>query len=342
MNTADYLDAATDALKLRAGLLPALAAHPSANEISGNPRLLMNIAELIGAKASTDRPMSSSPNAAFVAGLNSGDFKQLLADFSKSATLAQLNAHGSHKQICALRPVRDFKPTLFPSGDLRGELSEIDEGGEAQTNVTLSQTTGLSAKLRTFGTNVFLSEVLVKNDDVGAIASLFGNIGAEAARTEAKMVYSLLESNPTLSDAELMFHADHGNIIASALDSTSLGAGMAALHNQPTPGGGPADNTAEILLVSPELELAAKTLIHQAGLNISVLPSPWLATGRWYLMARPSVAPTIGLLRLGSAPDGVVVGPARDKTSRTGVLLAVRVDLGAVALGRVGIIKGGA
>ncbi|MFH1494118.1 MAG: hypothetical protein ABIG70_04910 [Pseudomonadota bacterium] len=303
--------------------------------------MLRAIAELCGAKHSADRPISNSPNAAFAAGLATSDFKALLSDFGKSATLAQLTAHSAHKQICATRRLINFKQTLFPSADLRGELVEMEEGAEAKTTVHLSETSGLYAKLRTFGTNVFVSEVLIKNDDVGALASLFGNIGAESARLEARMVYSLLESNTTLSDGELMFHTGHGNIVASALDSNSLGAGMAALHNQPTPGGGPANLGAEILLVSPELELTARTLINQAGMKITVISSPWLATGRWYLIAKPELAPVIGLLRLGTAPDGVITGPARDNKIRTGVLVAVRADLGAVALGRVGIIKGG-
>lgn len=343
MRHPDNLDAARDAFKLRAGLINPGAAHPNAFEIASSTRMLSAIAELCGAQNSADRPLGSAHNAAFAQGLASSDFKMLFADVAKSATILQLTGHSAHRLICSTRQVRDFNPTLFPSADNRVDMEEIEENGEVTSVIVVSQTSGLTSKLRTFGANVFVSEVAIKNDDVGAIVGMFGNIGATSARREAEMVYGLIESNPILADFELMFHSDHGNIVAADLDAAGLAAAMAALRKQPLPGGGAADLMADTIVVSPEMELTALTLIHQAGLKISVISAPWIAAGRWYLMANPSLSPVIGLLRLGSVPDGVVVGPARDKKAqtRTGVMMAVRVDIGVVALGRTGIIKGG-
>lgn len=339
MDNRDRKDALIDALKLRAGVISraSMATHPAADRFSEEP-VLPALAETCAALAL--KRTFPTPGAAFGAGLGTSDFQAILSDVMKVATIQRLTAHAHHRPLCVAHELQDFKATSFPSADFDLSLSEAAEYGEFG-EVNIASGAGLSAAVRTFGKNISISRQVIRNDDVGLIVGLFSNVGAAAARHEAAMVYALIEGNPTLADGELMFHVDHTNIEAAALDATSLGSAMARLRNMLTPAVELADLDAAYLVVAPALELAALKLVKDAGAQIKVVASPWLATGRWYLMAEPAQSPVVALLHLKGSRGGVIVGPRNADIAREGVDLAVRFDVGVVAKGRVGIVRGG-
>lgn len=336
----DRAQAISDAILIRTGAISAQAAHPHAEKFAES-NLLATLAEAFGEPLAHGR---TSANAAFVAGLGTGDFKKILTDGLRVASLRKLTAHAGHRQFCARQEMPNFIPASFPSCDAAIPLTPVVEGGEMLSEITLSTTDGLLAGIRSHGANFFISRRLIENDEIELITTTFGNAAAAAARLEAKSVYALIESNPTLSDGQTMFDAGHGNIQTGALDATTLAGGIGQLRSMPLPGNDYADLGARYLLCAPELEVAARTLLKAADMaaTTTVIPAPWLPAGRWYLVADPSLSPCVKLLHLRGSSGGLTLAPKTYKTTRDGIGIGLRHDFGAVAVGRVGIVRGGA
>lgn len=344
LNPRDFVQAHRDAVMLRAGLLTASdpICHPDARALAaGGDKLLPVLARFVADKEGLTR----SPSAAGrqpSAGFGLPDFGNALADILRVATYTRMAVSMQHEQIATRLNVLNFMPHEFPMARIESDLLPANELGEYE-DAGLADLPGLSAKLSTFGRNILISRQLLLTDDIGLIASAFANFGASAARREAWQVYALLESNPALADAELMFDAAHGNVLAAAFDEANLGVAMGMLRSLADPFGAVSNFDAAVLVVEGRLEFLARRLVRDAGLDLKVVASPWLAVGRWYLLPNPDVAPVIGLLRLTGAKFPVMVDTAKNDSSksRDGTLIGVRADLGVVALSRTAI-KGGA
>lgn len=339
-NQQDLIEATRDAVALRAGLITSKAAHPDAHLLASSDS---NLLQEMAIACVPPEARGGNPAGVFGKGLATPDFTNSLSILLRSATVGKLTGHARHRPFCDMRVLKSFKPHDFPRADLDLELVEANEVGELPEMLVFDSGT-LTAGIKTFGRNISITRQVIVNDDVKLLASLAGNAGANAARLEAGLVYGLLESNPTLADGELLFHADHGNTVAAPLATGSLSDGMAALKTQPTPAGLAADLDAAYLVVAAELELAARTYLHGAGMdNITVIASASLPAGRWYLFADPAQAPVIAVLHLDARRDGMTIGPAstRDGVSRDGVQMGIRFDVGVVVVGRVGAVRGG-
>lgn len=346
MNNQDFVQAHRDALLIRAGLRSASdpGIHPEAIVLaSGDGNLVEALAEFCGNGAVQARVpgYSGGPSAS---GITQADFGAALGGVLRVATVAGLTANTRHEQLCARIDVRDFLPRSFPSVALDTDLALVNELGEFK-QATLSATGGLTAQIKTFGRNIAVSRRALLADDIGLIVRAFKNFGAAAARLEAKLIYGLIESNPTLSDAESMFNAPRGNILASALNEATLGEAMGMLRALPDPFGEKQNLDAAVLAVEGKLEAPARRIVKDTGLDLEVVASPWLAAGRWYVLPSPDVAPVVGLLRLAGSKHPATVGPhsPRSDTSASaldGAMFGVRVDTGVVALGRTAI-RGG-
>ncbi|MEW6294366.1 MAG: hypothetical protein AB1544_13845 [Pseudomonadota bacterium] len=342
MNPKDHQAALRDALLIRAGALSpnSHSCHPLASGFAKcEENLLRALAESYCPPAGAGR---STPSAVLASGLTNSDFKSSLAAVFKVVTGRTFEVHAGHLKIAKTIELPNFKVHEVSSIDVDFALEEIGEGGEITALSTTEESVGLPAQIRSFGRTVLLSRELFVNDNINLMAELFRQAGAAAARLEAAMVYSLIESNPTLGDGGPMFHGDHGNVQASALDESSLGAAMGKLRLMKTPSGDPANLAAAVLVVAPDLELAAQKMVHQCNLAMAVVGGAWLPLGRWYLAADPELSPCVGLLHLPGSENGVLVGPSRKKFQQDGVPLFVRLDSGVTALGRVGIVRGGA
>lgn len=342
MNPQDELDILTDAIKLRAGVIKSPhAAHPLAGEAADSDRhLLKELAAVCGrAKA---RP-GTADSAAFGMGLSTGDFINFMSTAMRSVTWLQLAAHAGHRAFCDLRELRDFKAHVFPNLDMNFNLGDVGELSEIDNDLVLTSQEGLTARLKTYGRNIFISRTLIVNDELELMARLFRAGGTAAARLEAALVYDLIEGNPVLSDGQPMFHADHGNLLPDGLAS-GLGVAMGMLRSQPTPTGAVADLPAKFLVVGVGLEFTARSMVHGSGLSdITVIASALLPAYRWYLVTDPTLAPVVALLHLKGSATGLLIGGNKKAgDNREGVPLGIRFDVGAVPVGRVGIIRGGA
>lgn len=340
-NYQDLIESIRDAAALRAGIITPKAAHPDAHVLAASDSNLLQ--QLALACAPANVRAGGNPAGVFGYGLGTSDFQNTLSSLLRSATVGKLTSHARHRAFCDMRSLKSFMPHDFPRADTDMALVELAEGAEAPM-IAVGDGAGLTARIRTWGRNVNFSRAVIQNDDVGFLVSIAANAGASAARLEAGLCYGLLNSSLTLGDGELLFHVDHGNVIAAALDESSLFAGMAALRDQLTPAGVTADLDAKFLVCASGLEGLARKLLHVAGLSeISVIATARLPAGRWFLFADPVESPVIALLHLEGAASGLLVGPAKRKNDTTtdGVLLGIRHDAGVVAVGRVGCVRGG-
>ena len=331
----DILAAGTDAILAAFGA-PNRNPHPLADDLATAP--LSRLAYAAGVKI---RPQQSyeDDRQVMARGMQSQDFAAALAAASMTLANRRFETMAEHRAFCATVECRDFKPTEIASTGLDIELPEVGEHGEMQTGVVLFGQ-GNTAQLRSYGRVLSAARQLIVNDQAAMLADAVAQIGAAAARTEAREVFGILESNPEMADGELVFHADHGNIVASALDGTSLGAAMAALRTMTLIGGNLADLAAAHLVVAADLELAARKLAHEAGLQIGVAASARLPSGRWYLLPAPDVAPTVGVLRLKGNTNAVRIEAWRGTSAFDGSQMKAAADTGAVMVGRT-LIRGG-
>ena len=179
------------------------------------------------------------------------------------------------------------------------------------------------------------------NDELGGISKVLATLGASAARLESRMVSDALEENPALDDGREVFHADHMNVVAAALDAIGLGQAMALLRTQPTSAGLRADLRARHLVVAPDLEYVANRLIVESSLDVKVSSLANLPNGRWFLMADKVGCPTVATLRLQGAKLPVRVESRRGPIKADGAGVRVIAELGACMLRRTGIVRGG-
>lgn len=343
-HTSDTLDSLRDAIMIRAGIMApsAHSVHPLAlRHIDTNENLLKALAAYCGELMPR---ATSTAVGALSSGMGTSDFKAVLADTLRRVSVHRFRKNANHRRLCLPVEVPNYQNIEFPGLDIDFSLDETDEGGALSGYASMTFVPGISARVKTYGKNVFISRTLIINDDIELVSKCFENIGGAAARREANLIYSMIESNPTLGDGQPMFHPDHGNVEAAILSSDALGAAMAKLRLMKIATGAMADVDAAFLVVAPDIELVARRLLHESGIDpqaIIVIATSELPLGRWYLMASPERAPTVGLISLKGSNVGFFVGEPRAKKNVDGIVLGARFDVGVVALSRVGILKGG-
>lgn len=335
MNPKDFIEAHTHAIMLRGGLLSPdnAAVHPEALALSrSSESLIPRLAKFCADKEALTRS-ASAPSRSPSAGFSTADFGNALAGIMRVAVHRKLAANMDHTRICSVVNLPNFMPHQIGGARIDATLLPADELGEFQ-DASFDDAQGLPAQLKTFGRNIHISRQLLLTDDIGLITETIGGFGASAARLEAKTVYELLKSNPTMGDGTPMFDIAHGNFLPQALSQGSLSQAMGMLRGRSDDlafGSEPLNIAASVLLVGEQDELAAKQLVRESGLSLEVIAAPWLAF-EWFIFPEPAQVPVMGLLRLAGAKTPVLVDAKRDELARDGTLLAVRADVGAVPL----------
>jgi hypothetical protein len=330
----EILAAAPDAIALAAGAAPAKP-HPLAESLK-----LQDLAFACGVKYRRPNPIDTELTIAGF-GLGTSDFPSLLSAGLKHATIGAYNTQAAHAAFTIAVQVDDFQPADLPALDGDVDLQELPEGAQRQAIVHLTAGGAVKAQIRTFSRKLGLSRASVINNNLDAFARAVIGTGASAARLEARLVAAALEGNPVLDDGAAVFSVDNLNVVAAALDASTLGQAMSCLRKQKTVAGQLADLAARHLVVDPGAELTARQLVREAGLDITVTTLAHLPAGRWYLLAAPETHPVVGTLRLLDSKWPIRVEPARRPENFDGAVLAATADLGAVLLRRTGIVRGG-
>ena len=335
MNYIDHREAAVDAIALALGA-NVQNEHPMARNLDD---ILLGFAVAAGNQM---RPQQNHERSIEVAGrgMATSDFSKVLADGAQILVGQVFAGAANHRAFCAKEQVNDFRPAGIAAIDLETNLELVSELHEITFGAPV-EGAGNIAQLRTFAKILGFSRQTIVNDNLGAIARAMRGLANSAAACEGALVTAALEENPVLDDGEPVFHQQLGNLIPSTFPS-AFAAGITALRKQKLPGGMLANLEARHLVVAADIEFEARSFVYINFPNLVVSVLPGLPDGRWYVLADQAIAPTIAVLELrGSKRPVMIEQQTRDKISFDGTCVKARADLGAVMLGRHGIVRGG-
>ena len=260
---AEYAEAATDAILLRAGI-PVFEPHAAVDDVRGQTLTQIAQAMLSHSRGGFGVGFGGgNPNEIVRAAMTTSDFPILLANTANKAVMLGFeNEPASHRLWTREVENSDFKPVSRYAISEAPGLEEIQEGGE-YTHGSLSERSE-SYELKTYGKKLAITRKAIINDDIGGFTRIPQAFGSAAARLEADKVYALLTGNPAMSDGTALFHADHGNLASSgsALSLAALGEGRAAMRKQTGIGGtGLLNVVPRYLIVPAALESTAEQLL---------------------------------------------------------------------------------
>ncbi|MEI9403377.1 prohead protease/major capsid protein fusion protein [Mesorhizobium argentiipisi] len=276
------------------------------------------------------------------------DFPLIFADTAnRTLRAAYQAAPATLKAVARQTTARDFRAKTSIQLGEAPTLEKVNEAGEYKYGSMAEAAE--TYKIDTFGKIVGLSRKAIVNDDLGAFTDLAGKMGAAAADFEAQFLVDLLITGsglgPTMSDTKKLFHADHGNLAATAVDLAGasaidgLGAGRLAMRKQTGLSGKRINVTPKFLVVPPELETAGEKLLAsiQAATvddvnpfsgKLQLLVEARLTSAiRWYIAADPATFEGLEYAYLQGAE-----GPQTETRAGfevDGVEVKVRLDFGA-------------
>lgn len=307
----DFVAAASDALVIRAGI-GISKPHAGFRDLTG-----MGIQAMASAcldRAGRRRDAGGNLSSVIRAALTTSDFPALLENTVAKALRAGFEIEPRTYELWTrLVQVKDFRPQSRAILGSAPDLREVLEGGEYEDGA-LNEDKSLPYSVDKFGRIISLTDEAIRNDDVGAFLRISQGLGQAAARAEADAVYASFALNsgagPTMQDGVNLFHANHKNLAASqtALNTAALSAGRILLRRQTGVGGGVLNLPPKYLLVAPEFETDAETLMAAASRAIAqgseneIVPAwlsgltlvvePRLAGNSVYLLTDPGVIDT--------------------------------------------------
>jgi hypothetical protein len=197
---------------------------------------------------------------------------------------------------------------------------------------------------------------MIINDDLNAFSRLATMLGRAAARSIEIDVYALLASNPTMSDGVALFHASHGNLIASGVapSAVAFDAMRVAMAIQKDPSGNdfldlrPSNlligigqgATARVIndaLYDPDTANKLQRPNLAKGIFNNIIDTARITGNEYYAFAAPEEEPTIEVAFL----DGVQEPYMEQEQAfeQDGMKWKVRLDYGVAAIGWRGAVK---
>jgi len=293
----DFILAAADALAIRAGIKVSKP-HPGVRDIQG-----MGLGEIMRVCVSRNGKTldlgASSRGVTVKAAMTTSDFPAILENTLGKALRSGYEAEPSTFEAWTRKvEVKDFKPQSRVLLGSAPDLVQVLEGAPYPEG-SMDEDKSVPYSVGKFGRLVLLTWEALINDDLGAFMRMTQALGQAAARAEADEIYATFSENsgagPTMQDSISLFHATHANVAASATDVTAdaLSAARVLLRRQKAVGGGALNLTPRYLLVAPEQEQAAETLLAASARNLSqgadnALIPPWLSELELVVEARLS------------------------------------------------------
>jgi len=322
---------------------------------AGNPYLSVRVAELArellelrGISARRLTPVQVIERAHGVS-----DFPELLAGAGNRILRAAYEAAPAGiRQIARQATAVDFRAKQTLMLGEAPELKKVNENGEF-TRGTIAEAAE-SYSLSTYGRIFGISRQALVNDDLGAFADLTRRFARSAMEVEAKLLVTLVTSNPTMADGVAVFHANHGNLAASggAISTTTLGPARSAMRLQKgLDGSTPINATPRYLVVPAALETAAEQVLSTIYAATVATANPFtgrldlvvdprldaVSTSAWYVFADPAVVDTIEYSYLESEQGPVL--QTRAGFDVDGLEVKCRLDFGCGFLDHRGAYK---
>jgi hypothetical protein len=244
------------------------------------------------------------------ASIQSGTFAEALGDAITRQMLKEYNLAGlsDWRKIVEVAPLNDFRTQHRPRMGGYGDLLGVAEGGPYAAVASPSDEEMTYAPSKRGGTEDVTLEA-IRNDDVQLIRRIPVKLSRAAARTLYKFVFAFLDTNAAIYDAKALFHVDHANLKAAALDKAALQAARLQMIQQTDFGGN------DYLGIPPRFLILPSTL-EDTGYELTVQPNLgqftptqadtirrhtwelivnpfWTDVNNWFLAADPKDLPTI-------------------------------------------------
>jgi len=221
------------------------------------------------------------------------------------------------KIASTIRNVSDFRTiNVIQTGDFT-TLDEVPEGGDYQeTEFTDDRATYTVKK---YGNIFAVTYESMSNDDLGVFGKVMQRFGGAAARTVEKYLFTtLIDGNAAIYDGNNLFDStNHGNDLGASkpLNHDNLEAAIELMLAQTDLDGNPLDLVPRYLIVHPDQKYDAMRIIlsehkpsdvatinvHQGELDLCVTSR--ITSGRWYLVADPSLIETLEIGFLGGRQE---------------------------------------
>mgnify|MGYP000879406411 CR=1 FL=1 len=326
----DMREAAVDAILAALGHSPK-AMHPLAVKFGDTP--LSNIAAMCG---HTGHASNTDRRYVVSRGISTGDFAGIVATAAQTFAVRRYEKAASHLAFTGTIEAKDFQPVDIADISIGTALQRVGEYGEVQMGRVTMQNAS-SGQLASFANNLLFSRELVINDQASLIQTALAAYGAAAAQTEAKLVYTALRENPTLSDGMPVFHAEFGNLFGSFDENSNFANALAALRRGMTMQDDDiSDLDAAHLIVSADMEYRCKKTVHEAGMGdqILVTATAHLPTGEWFLLPDAGIQPVVSAIRLAGSKTPVRLEPQKTPVEVDGFTIRAGSDLGAAMVSR--------
>ncbi len=242
-------------------------------------------------------------------GLDSAAFSSVLGDGIHRRMIADYRGAVDYDMWRLLTgepvPATDFRTQQRTRFGGYGDLPIVAEKG-AYAGLTSPTDEKAEYAVQKRGGTESITLEMIKNDDVGAIQRIPTKIARAAKRTLCKFVLDFVRTNPVIYDAKALFHVDHGNLGAAALDATSFAARRLAMVKQTEYNSADALGVGpKYLWCAPDLEETAHNLFNRST-NLdktfvqSLVPQIvpvwyWTDANDWALSADPLDIPIIEL-----------------------------------------------
>jgi len=294
------------------------------------------------------------------AGFSTGTLSNVLGNVAGKIALKSFGlASGNWQAWTSKGELPDFKDAKLVRMQSDLGFEKIGSGGEI--NYANRTEDAETISLDTYASNFGLTRQDALNDDLGVFKRLGDYFGIRATQKLAKAIYTLLLSNPTMSDSLAVFHATHGNLkTSSALTPDTLAVAVQGFRNQTDTSGEPIDLPPKYLLVPSALEETAKQLCYSEFIQpfgggsaanrapnkniwfgkLEPIAEPRLENANysgssatsWYLVGDPEICDTLTVAGLDEAPPVPKVEELPAGPDRMGVIFRVFIDFG-VAFG---------
>lgn len=269
--------------------------NPSVYQLNDNGRsyrgltLLDMAREAIG---SNSRDREGIIQRAF---MTTSNFKHVLNTVAERTLQDQFRvAPRTFEPIVRRGLVNDFRPVgRTRLTDMSG-LVKIPEHGEFKA-AEITDVNGAQVRVETYGRKFSLTRQAIINDQLDAFDEIPRMVGRKAATLESKLVYSIIKSNPIMSDGYALFSAQHGNLAGTpaALSDASITAALLAYRGQVTEDDEEfIDVAPKFLVIPPALEATALRLM--STINPTTTDDINLYSGRFRIISEPRLSAAAG------------------------------------------------
>ena len=331
-----------------------------ARQLRGYSLMELGTKVLLRSGASDDLPGDPDMRAKLIMGARVGrrsmhtssDFPGILANVAeKTLRRGYDNARKVHGPLIRERNASNFKELTSNQLGAASMVKEVAEGAE-YTHGTIGEAKEVY-RVKKYGNIIPITWEMVINDDLDALTRIPGKMGAQCARNENIVFWSIFRDNPTMADGLPLFHADHGNIITGPLDLVGLNAGMVAMGLQTDlDGETELDIMPEFVMTPISLKTQADQLLVQTTVpttdadtntfkgELTPISTQYLdkaSTSEWYMAAGSAAVDTIEVAYLGGNKEPVF--DYREGFDVDGTEIKVRHVFGMKAIDWRGLVK---